>query len=333
MSELRRDPVDGRWVIIAAERRKRPVDFQTRQYTADSQEKCPFCPGKEHETPPEVFAIRDPSSAPNGPGWQLRVIPNKFPALRVEGELTREGVGYFDRMSGVGAHEVIIETPRHVCNYDALSDQEVENIVRAYRDRVVDLKKDPRMKYILIFKNKGKEAGATLEHTHSQLIALPILPKRVSEELKGAADYWRFKERCVFCDIIRQESYEGLRVVSENESFICLTPFAPKAPFETWILPRKHQSSFEKIKDEQLPDLARLLRQVMSKLAKVLGAPPYNYIIHTSPLHEDPPHYHWHLEIMPKLSQVAGFEWGSGFYICPVTPEDAAQALRAESTA
>jgi len=328
MPELRKDPVIGRWVIIATERKKRPSDFNVAEESCVMDAgACPFCEGNEGKTPPEIMAYRNGTPA-NSPGWSVRVVPNKFPALAIEGGMGRVGEGMFDRMNGVGAHEVIIETPSHSCNFDILPDHEVEAIMRAYRDRVVDLKNDPRLKYILIFKNKGKDAGASLEHTHSQLIALPIVPKRVSEELKGALEYWNFKERCVFCDIIRQESQDGARVVAENQEFILISPYAPKSPFETWILPKRHQSCFEMIDDEQIACLAKILNLLMKKMAKALGGPPFNYMLHTAPLHKDPQHYHWHLEVMPKLSQVAGFEWGSGFYINPAPPEDAAEALR-----
>jgi UDPglucose--hexose-1-phosphate uridylyltransferase len=328
MPELRKDPVIGRWVIIATERRKRPNDFAVKNEPCllDTTT-CPFCEGNESKTPPEILAYRNGTSA-NSPGWEIRVIPNKFPALAIEGDLSRQGDGMFDRMNGVGAHEVIVETPRHSCNFHEMNERQVEQVMWAYRDRILDLKKDPRLQYILIFKNKGREAGASLEHTHSQLIALPIVPKRVSEELKGSREYYHFKERCVFCDIIRQEIQDGSRVVAENQEFILLSPFAPKSPFETWIVPKQHQSSFEMIRPDQMPFLAQVMHRLMQKMGAVLNDPPYNYMIHTAPLHQDPPHYHWHIEIMPKLTLMAGFEWGSGFYINPTPPEDAAEALK-----
>jgi len=329
MPELRKDPVIGRWVIIAAERRRRPSDFVVRadDCVLDTSN-CPFCEGNETTTPPEILAYRD-STPPNSPGWTVRVVPNKFPALAIEGELDKTGDGMFDRMNGVGAHEVIIETPRHHCNMDSITQEGLSHVARAYRDRVRDLAKDPRLKYILIFKNKGREAGATLEHTHSQLIALPIVPKRVNEELSGAKEYYGFKERCVFCDIIRQELSEGVRVVDENQGFVLVSPYAPKSPFETWILPKMHQPNFETITEKQIPYLAKMLHSATARLAALLGDPPYNYMLHTTPLHSEIPYYHWHIEIMPKLTHVAGFEWGSGFYINPTPPEDAAQELRA----
>jgi UDPglucose--hexose-1-phosphate uridylyltransferase len=328
MPELRKDPVVGRWVIIATERRKRPTDFVVKgEACMIDSAACPFCEGNEKKTPPEIIAYRH-GSLPNERGWTVRVVPNKFPALAIEGDLDRVGEGMFDKMNGVGAHEVIIETPRHVCNFDALPEPEVQSIIRAYRDRVADLKGDRRMKYILIFKNKGREAGASLDHSHSQLIALPIVPKRVLEELEGSREYYRFKERCVFCDIIRQEIQDGTRVVFENERFLCLSPFAPKSPFETWVLPKNHEARFEHITEDEIKDLAQIMHRLMNKMTEVLKDPPYNYIVHTAPLHENPAHFHWHIEIMPKLTQLAGFEWGSGFYINPTPPEDAARELR-----
>jgi UDPglucose--hexose-1-phosphate uridylyltransferase len=328
MPELRKDPIIGRWVIISTERGKRPSDFSSVPKRRDNK-LCPFCPGNESATPPEILAFRPNSSEPNKPGWTLRVISNKFPALRIEGDLNREGRGIFDKMNGVGAHEVIIETPDHNKDLIDLDKKQVEDVIWAYRERTVDLKKDPRFRYILIFKNQGEAAGASLEHSHSQLIATPIVPKRVSEELEGAGKYYEYKERCIFCDIIKQEISESERVVLQNDSFISIEPFAPRFPFETWILPKEHLPAFEGIKKEKIPALAAILKETLQRLAKALNNPPYNYILHTSPVDSyDSDDYHWHIEIMPKLTRVAGFEWGTGFYINPTAPEDAASYLR-----
>ncbi len=329
MSELRRDPVDGRWVIIAAERRKRPVDFQTRPYETESSEKCPFCEGKEDQTPPEVFAIRGQDSMPNGPGWELRVIPNKYPALRIEGELTREGVGYFDKMSGTGAHEIIIETPDHYAHRSTMTLHQLENVYRAYRERIVALRHDRRIKYVMIFKNYGDAAGASLAHPHTQLIALPILPHHIVEEMNGARQYFQYKQRCIFCDVIYQEADMAERVVCQNEGFIAICPWAPIFPFEVWVLPRQHDSCFEDCNPDELERLADLCSQVHKRLDQALAMPQYNSILHTSPFDEQyNDYYHWHIEIMPRLTRTAGFEYGTGFYINPVPPEEAAGFLR-----
>lgn len=329
MPELRRDPVIGRWVIISTERGKRPSDFGKEQEDKGGKF-CPFCPGNEEKTPPEIVAYREPANnGKDSPGWWVRVVPNKFPALQIEGSINRRGDGMYDQMNGIGAHEVIIETNEHDKDISDLEPKKVEDILWAYRDRIMDLKKDTRFEYILIFKNKGSAAGASLSHPHSQLIATPIVPKRVREEVNGSKHYFEYKERCVFCDMIRQEIENQIRIISENEDFIAFTPFASRFPFETWILPKQHDSDFEDIQKHEVTNLSRILRLMISKLNKVLDRPPYNYIIHNSPLKEAHiPHYHWHIEIIPKLTKIAGFEWGTGFYINPTAPEEAAKFLR-----
>jgi UDPglucose--hexose-1-phosphate uridylyltransferase len=327
MSELRKDPITGRWVIISSERGKRPTDFQDQRGKKRGGF-CPFDEGNERTTPNEVLAYRD-HSQPNGPGWRLRVVPNKFPALQVEGDLNRQGEGIFDKMNGIGAHEVIIESPDHNATLTSLPVQAIEEMLRAYRDRMEDLKRDVRFQYTLIFKNEGLTAGATLEHTHSQLIALPIVPIQVQEEIDGSKRHYDMKERCIFCDIIRQERQSGTRVVIETERFIALAPYAPRFPFETWLLPKKHVSCFSCSSNEDYKDLAGLLQDILRRNDRALSNPPYNYVLHTSPFKDERnDYYHWHIEIMPKLTNVAGFEWGTGFYINPTPPEDAAKFLR-----
>jgi UDPglucose--hexose-1-phosphate uridylyltransferase len=330
MPELRRDPVTGRWVIISTERRRRPDDFQVARPTAVRSDSCPFCPGHEELTPPEVLAYRHNGDAPNGPGWQVRVVPNKFPALKVEGGLDREGEGLFDRMNGIGAHEVIIETPSHDRTLSTMSEPEIERVLWAFRERVLDLKRDGRLRYILIFKNHGAAAGATLEHAHSQLIALPIVPDCVREEIEGARRHFEAKERCVFCDIVGQEVAAGRRVIQENADMVALAPYAPRFPFETWFLPRRHGARYEDAPRHEYESLARLLKGVLMRMDRALESPAYNLIVHSSPFAEDVSEvYHWHVELMPKLTRPAGFEWGTGFYINPTPPEEAARVLRA----
>jgi UDPglucose--hexose-1-phosphate uridylyltransferase len=327
--ELRKDPITGRWVIIATDRAKRPTDFVREKVEIRGSGFCPFCYGNEAKTPPEIHAYRPDGSAKDTPGWSLRVVPNKFPALGIEGTLNRQAEGLYDKMNGVGAHEVIIETPDHQSMLANLPVRAVEDVLWAYRDRIIDLKKDRRFKYILIFKNHGEAAGASLEHTHSQLIALPVVPKRVAEEVGNSREYYNFKERCIFCDIIRQESQDNVRVIAENPAFIALSPFAPRFPFEMWVLPKTHQSAFEESQKPEFEHLAGMLKDLLLRLDRVLDSPAYNYIIHTSPFPEvSNDYYHWHLEIMPKLTKVAGFEWGTGFYINPTPPEESAKFLR-----
>jgi UDPglucose--hexose-1-phosphate uridylyltransferase len=329
LPELRKDPITGRWVIISTDRAKRPSDFLRESVEIKGIGICPFCYGHESKTPPEVLQYGRNGSGPNTPGWQVRVVPNKFPALGIEGDLDREGEGLFDRMNGVGAHEVIIETPDHRSTLATMSEKQIEDVLWAFRDRMLDLKNDKRFRYILIFKNHGEAAGASLEHPHSQLIALPIVPKRVREEVDSSRHYYFEKERCIFCDMIRQEQDSGVRVISETDLFVTLAPYAPRFPFEMWILPKQHASAFENHQSLIYAGLAKVLKDNLARLDVVLDRPAYNLMIHTSPIGEETSeHYHWHIEIIPKLTKVAGFEWGTGFYICPTPPEESARFIR-----
>ena len=330
MPDLRRDPIVGRWVIISTARNGRPHDFVPLPSTWPiSTALCPFCPGQERLTPKEIMAYRPQPSEPNTPNWTVRVVPNKFPALHVEGEMGREGIGLYDRMNGVGAHEVIIETPEHTDSIATMSAKHIEDVLWAYRDRIIDLKKDRRFRYILIFKNHGAAAGATLEHSHSQLIALPIVPTSVQEEIDGCRAHYEQKERCIYCDMLRQDTSAGDRLVAENPEFVCVTPFAPRFPFEMWILPKRHAGYFEDSHKSEFEFLAPILSESLRRMNSVLATPAYNFILHSSPQHErTSDFYHWHIEIIPKLTQVAGFEWGTGFYINPVSPEESAECLR-----
>jgi UDPglucose--hexose-1-phosphate uridylyltransferase len=328
MPELRKDPIGGRWVIIATERGVRPKDYTVtrRPLSADN---CPFCPGREAATPPEVLAFRPQGGEPNQPGWNVRVIPNKFPALKIEGARDNAGVGLYDMMNGIGAHEVIIETASHEQSLADLSVKDIRDVLWAYRHRMVDLSGDHRFRSAVVFKNHGASAGASLAHAHSQLIALPIVTHLVAEEMEGAKRFYDFKDRCIYCDIIDQELRDGDRVVHETEKAIAIAPFASRSPFETWILPRRHADSFERGPTDAYEDVARTLRVVLRKLRKALDDPSYNFMLHTTPFHQGPqPHYHWHIEIIPMLTNVAGFEWGSGFHINPTPPEKAAEFLR-----
>jgi UDPglucose--hexose-1-phosphate uridylyltransferase len=341
MPELRKDPISDRWVVISTERGRRPSDFGSIAVAAENAEVkfCPFDEGNESKTPPEITAWRKASTTPNTPGWDVRVIPNKFPALIIEGEVNRTGMGIYDMMSGIGAHEVIVETPRHNENIPDLPDEHIEKILWAYKQRILDLEKDKRFRYILVFKNYGTAAGASLSHPHSQLIATPITPRYVKMELTTARRYFQEKERCIFCDMIRQELGAGERLVYENEYFVCFAPFASRFPFEIWLMPRRHEYGFQQLPDEERIQLARCLKDVMSRLRKTLNDPPYNYVLHTAPNAVQRPgkpdywgtiqyDYHWHIEIIPRLTKQAGFEWGSGLYINPTAPEEAAKYLR-----
>lgn len=327
MSELRKDPISGRWVIISVERGKRPRDF-----VSPSQRKkggfCPFCPGNEYTTPEEIMAFRPSGTNPNSPGWTLRVMPNKFPALQIYGDLNKAGIGIFDVMNGIGAHEVIVETPDHMRSLSTMTLETVKDVLWAYYLRLTDLRKDRRFKYVLIFKNEGEAAGASLEHSHTQLIALPIIPILVKEETDSAKRFFDLKERCIFCDIINQELDFRERVIYENTKYVAIAPFAPRAPFETWILPKRHESNFQP-PNRDFSSLAEILQVILKQIDKILEVPPYNFVIHTSPFQDEiNEYYHWHIEILPKLTKIAGFEWGSGFFINPTPPEEAARFMK-----
>ncbi len=329
MPDLRKDPIVGRWVIIAHERAKRPHDFKGEAQLQPEGGLCPFCEGQEDKTPPEIIAYRERGARPNKPGWRIRVVPNKFPALMIEGHLNKRGDGIYDQMAGIGAHEVVIESPQHHISMATLSEDNIRETLWVYRDRLVDLKKDPRLVHGMLFKNVGAAAGASLEHTHGQLIATPIVPISVWEEMTGSLEFFNYRGRCIYCDMIHQELATESRVVLDTPHFTAFCPYASRFPFETWIAPKAHSSHFENIPKPGVDDLGSVLRQVLNKLEQALDRPPYNYIIHTAPFdHQELPHYHWHIEIIPRLTKVAGFEWGSGFYINPVPPEDAAKFLR-----
>ncbi len=337
MPELRKDPIIGRWVIISTERARRPDQFVGNARVKDDEKACPFCPGKESQTPPEIYAIRPNNSGRNSPGWDLRVVPSISPFLKVEGDLDRRGQGIYDVMSGLGAHEVVIETNQHIANMADLSEEQIALVLNCYSERILDLEKDTRLKYVLVFKNYGKgSGGGGIRHARSQLIATPVNPKRVKEELAGARLYYEYHERCVFCDLIKQELAQKERIILDYDGFVAVSPFAARFPFETWILPKKHCADFTCLDLESRKNLARVLKAVLLKLKIGLNDPDYNYIIHTAPFRRQKIgywktidlDYHWHIEIMPRLTKVAGFEWGTGFYICPIPPEDTAKFLR-----
>lgn len=328
MPELRKDPIIGRWVIIATERASRPDQF--KPIAEGPQEgPCPFCKGNESQTPPEIYS--------NKPDWQVRVVPSIAPMLRVEGELDKHGRGVYDVLNGIGAHEVIVETDRHVSNIADLDQEQIALVINAYIERMTDLEKDQRFSYVLAFKNHGWSAGGgRIRHARSQLIATPVIPKRVKEELAGSRHYYEHHERCVYCDLIRQELASKDRLILEVDGFVAIAPFASRFPFEIWVLPKKHSCDFTDLNIPEQKDLARILKLVLTKLKVGLQDPPYNYILHTAPfkrkktgywntIRDD---YHWHIEIIPRLTRVAGFEWGTGFYICTLPPEHAAKFLR-----
>jgi UDPglucose--hexose-1-phosphate uridylyltransferase len=339
MSQLRQDVVSGRWVIIASERSKRPDDFRPAP-GAEKKEGagafCPFCEGNETKTPPEVTALREPSTSADSPGWQVRVVPNKFPALTPGPAPAEPAPGVFPAMEGVGVHEVVIENPRHELELTDLEPGHVADVLRVIQDRVRAIERDQRLQYVQVFKNKGKEAGASLSHPHSQIVATPIVAKRIKEEVFGAERVFRAGGECVFCRILREEAAARERLVHDNGEFRVIAPFASRFPFEMALFPLRHGPFFTKIEDREFAGLAEALQSALRRLKTVLSDPPYNLVLHMGPnpdlrtrawpdLRRS---YHWHFEVFPVLTRVAGFEWGTGFYINPVPPETAAGFLR-----
>ena len=329
MSEFRKDPIVGRWVIIAEDRAGRPHEFETAERRLPVAV-CPFCEGNEENTPAEILACREPGSKPDGRGWRVRVLPNKFPALTLRNDMDRRSQGIYVTMGGVGAHDVIVESPAHLASTSQLNDEQACEVFTVYRDRLIALKQDTRLRYGLVFKNVGAAAGASLEHTHSQLIATHIVPTNVQDELVGSSEHFRGTGHCVFCDVIGVELAGGARLVASTPRMVAVCPFASRFPYETWVLPRRHESYFEQADHADLEELSRLMRRIIGRIEAVLDRPAYNYLIHTTPF-DSPPldHYHWHIEILPRTATTAGFEWGTGYYINPLAPENAAARLRA----
>ena len=327
MPELRKDYVTDTWVVFAPDRSQRPIETWGEVHLADSPEACPFCPGNEHMTPPKVLVY--PSNASDGSKWHVRCVPNRFPALTPEGEVRAQGDGLFHSLTGVGAHEVIVETPDHTKDFSALTSRQIQEVLRAYAARTADLAQDPRLAYILIFKNHGADAGASLFHAHSQLIGTPMVPRRIQDELRGAEAFQTEKGTCAYDGILQAELDATDRIALANEDFVALCPYASRFPFEIWILPRRHRPHFEEITARERRALAGLLKDTLGRLQTLFQDPSFNWYIHTAPNDGgDYPYYHWHLEITPRLSKRAGFERGTGFYINSVPPEDAARLLR-----
>jgi len=329
MPELRQDPVSKYWVIIATERAKRPLDFKAPAEEKKGSTSCPFCPGNEKETPPEVMAFREEGTKPDTPNWRVRVVPNKFAALSNNAEPSAPvSEGLYSTMAGIGAHEVIIEGTEHNTFFPDLPSDHAVLVLKAWRQRYLQLKQDKKLKYIQLFKNHGRPGGASLEHPHSQLIATPLVPAVITNEISNLEKYQHEYNSCLICDLIKTELETGSRIVALNEEFIALCPFASRFPMETWVLPRRHQSCFDTVEDGQLEQMACILQEVLGQLKEKAKDPPFNLVLHSAPLHNETAAYHWHLELLPRLTNVAGFEWGTGMFINPTPPEIAARFLK-----
>lgn len=332
--ELRRDPVTGRWVAIAPERARRPINLPGHaptHRTNGERHPCPFCPGQEADTPNEVYAVRARGTRPDGPGWQLRVVPNMYPAVRPEVDAVAVvSPGLFTSAPAFGTAEVLIDCAEHYDDPTRLTDEQFGEVFKAYRARLRALASDPRLAHVAVFKNVGAEAGASLGHSHSQLIATPVVPELLQTELTGAEAYFAHTGRCVFCDLVTGDLADGARVVARSANFVVVTAFAPRFAYEMWLLPVAHEARYEALTDSRAHELASLLKRALIALDRVQNSPAYNWFLHTTPLHAgEPAHYHWHLEVLPRTARPAGLEWGFGCHITTVAPEQAASELRA----
>ncbi|MEE8199750.1 MAG: galactose-1-phosphate uridylyltransferase [Candidatus Acidoferrales bacterium] len=328
MPEIRRNIITRQWVIIATERARRPDQFrsddQLRVHLPARVPTCPFCPGNEAQTPPETF--RDPKKGK----WKVRVVPNKFAALAAEGDLVRMHLGLKRTITGVGLHEVIVETPEHNLTLAQMEDEDVERVLRTFLERYHAVLADPRVEQVTLFKNHGPAAGTSIEHPHSQLIGTPIIPSEVIERLETALDFFNNSAGdCLFCVTRNDELEDRVRVIIESAHFAAFIPFAALSPFHTWIFPKRHSASFGNIQPEELSDLARVLRRLLRKLYDGLADPDYNFTIRTAPKESDRvKYYHWYLSVVPRVTKIAGFELGSGMFINTALPEASAEFLR-----
>lgn len=327
MSELRYNRITREWVILATERAKRPEDFVKKKMEKKEipayKPDCPFCLGNENQTPPETFRIGEEKN------WKIRVAPNKFPALSPKEELVCKKDSIYPTVSGYGIHEVIVEHPNHNAFIALMTDAEVENIVQTYHDRYLWIQKQKGIEAIIIFKNHGATAGTSLEHQHSQIIATPIIPPQLRDRLEGVREFYKSKGCCIFCYVLEAEHKQEKRIVLETSHFVSLVPYAALSPFHLWIFPRRHMSSFGEINQEEIKDLARHLKGVVGKLYHGLDNPDFNYTIRSIPIHDkDTQSFHWYISVIPRVSQMAGFELGSGIFINIALPEKSAEFLR-----
>jgi UDPglucose--hexose-1-phosphate uridylyltransferase len=329
MPELRKDLVRNKWVVIATDRALRPNDFPINKqglHNAAINGFCPFCEGNEDNTPPEIAAFRQPDTAPNEPGWIVRTIPNKFSAFELQGELSQQYSGIYNSCNGLGSHEVVIETPEHNVEFHNYTDNQIELILSMLKNRYNELAQDRRIKYIYIYKNRGLFGGASLAHSHSQVVGLPMVP----QENYGIEEYYRRKGSCLICDTVKNEIEAKVRVVAETSNFLLICPYASRFSYETWIIPRSHVPHFGDITTTQIKELASLTKRFIAVMLDCLDNPSYNLMINTSPVNMDsnPACCHWYIEVAPRFIVTAGLEIGTGYYVNPVAPEISAALLR-----
>jgi UDPglucose--hexose-1-phosphate uridylyltransferase len=334
-NEVRKDYLLNRWVVIAKERKKRPVDF-VKNELPEKQGVCPFCPGNEHVTPPAVLAylfsngkIRKEKDLDGlrHKDWIVRIVPNSYPAFtppdEKNGALQENSV----LKKAVGHHEVIIESSCHDEQPGVARVSQLVHVINAYLDRLKALSGKSYVKHVAIFRNHGREAGASLSHAHTQLIATSFVPKILEEELEASKSFWTQNHECLLCDVLKKEK-AGPRFIWENSAFVVFAPWASVNPFEFWILPKRHQSNMLNMSRREVQDLAEAMRVCLGGLRSLLNDPPYNFGFHTLLKKDAQNCYHWHLEVYPRLLVWAGFEKSTGVFINTISPEDAAAELR-----
>ena len=328
MSEWRADPITGHWVIVATDAPVRRRDFDLDEHPPDAEGPCPLCEGHEQAAGREILAIR-PGTPPDGPGWDLRVVPNRVPVLRVEAGSDGGRDGLFEHQPGLGAHEVVVESPRHDASWFAMTAEELTRVLLAWRGRLGDLKRDSRMQAGIAFKNHGAKAGARLAHPHSQIVAMPRVPPRLEDEVRGAERHLAATGRCVFCDLVAQELSAGARVVAATPLCVAVAPYASRSPFEVCLVPRHHGARFEEASAEVVTGVAAVLHEVLAQMDAQLGRPAFNAVLHSAPFGKPlDASYHWHLELVPRVLRATGFDIGTGIAINPVSAEKAARVLR-----
>ncbi|MDP3879142.1 MAG: galactose-1-phosphate uridylyltransferase [Dehalococcoidales bacterium] len=330
MSELRQDPTTREWVIIAPERGKRPQQAPRVKHAEDLpgwDAACPFCLGNESQTPDEVFRVPSPEGDSS---WAVRVVPNRFPTLVAEADMERTEEGHFARkMGGFGVHEVIIESPHHNELMALMTYEQVERVLSAYQQRYNALKENHHLKFITIFKNHGWASGTSLIHPHSQLVATPIITPYYHRRYDVAHDYLVDMGGCLYCEMLAEELKGGKRIVAETDQFVIFHPYASRASWESWIVPKEHCASFGLVPHSRLAELSTVLKDTLFCMYSELDNPAFNLMVDTSTtVDEDDPYYHWHIRIVPRLTTIAGFEIGSGIYISPALPEETARLMR-----